>query len=83
MRLVRRKVSSDIVGMSTSEIIERIARMPAEDFVRVAEHVHAREDELLKEEIARRRDDLRSGRVKGLTHEEVFGPLKEKYGKGR
>ncbi len=83
MRLVRGMVSADIEGMSTSEIIQKIATMEGADLALVAEKVRTREEELLRAEIARRREDLRSGRVRGLTHEEVFGPLKEKYGKKR
>jgi hypothetical protein len=67
--------------MSTSEVIEKIATMEGREFALVAEKVRAREEELLRKEIARRREDLRSGRVRGLTQEEVFSPLKAKYAK--
>lgn len=66
--------------MTTNEVIESIDKMTKSELELVAESVNAREEELLEAEVVRRRDDLLSGRVKGLTYEEVFGPLKKKYG---
>ena len=77
--LAKTALSADIQYMSTNEVIERIATMERGDLTLVAEQVRSREDELLRKEIARRREDLKSGRVRGLSHAEVFGPLKKKY----
>jgi hypothetical protein len=66
--------------MTTNEVIESISKMTDADLDLVAESVSSRRAALLKLVMVRRSDDLRSGRVKGLTHGEVFEPLMKKYG---
>jgi len=39
------------------------------------------EDDDLAQEVHRRCEELRSGKVKGLTREQVFEPLKKRYAK--
>lgn len=65
--------------MSLNEILKEIMHLPEEDFVQVADAVREREEDMIMAEAARRAEELRSGKVKPLTHEEVFVNLRERY----
>lgn len=64
--------------MSIERMLTEIENMPAREFARLAEGVHAREDILIQAEVRRRYDELKSGTVRGLTREEVFDRIEER-----
>lgn len=66
--------------MSIEQVIAEIQRMSGLDFRRVSEEVARREESLALDEAARRATELDSGGVQPLSHEEVFEPLKKRFG---
>lgn len=64
--------------MSVDQILNEIERMPAREFARVVEGVHAREGSLIQAEVRRRYEELKSGKVHGLTREEIFARIEER-----
>jgi hypothetical protein len=50
------------------------------DFRRVSDEVAKREDVSALDEAAHRAAELNNGSVKPVSHEEVFAPLKKRFG---
>lgn len=65
--------------MPLNEIISELKNMPPNEFSVVADFVRDRENLLIEEECAKRAEELKNGDVQGLTHEDVFDSLKQKY----
>jgi len=66
--------------MSIEQVIAEIQRLTGPDFRRVSEEVARREETLALDEARRRAAELDSGSVHPLSHEEVFEPLKKRFG---
>jgi hypothetical protein len=66
--------------MSIDQVIAEIHHMSEADFRRVTDEITKREDALALDEAARRATELDNGSVKPVSHEEVFAPLKKRFG---
>lgn len=66
--------------MSIDQVIAEIQHMSDADFRRVTFEVERREESSALDEAARRAAELDNGSVTPASHEDVFGPLKKRFG---
>lgn len=66
--------------MSIEQVIAEIQRMSDSDFERVTVEVARREESWALDEATRRAAELDSGRVQPLSHDDIFEPLKKRFG---
>jgi hypothetical protein len=66
--------------MSIEQVIAEIHHMSDADFRRVTDEVAKREDVSALDEAAHRAAELDNGSVSPASHEEVFSPLKKRFG---